>query len=143
MEHRSDIITTTQAPKPIGLFPHAWRAGNLLFLSGQGPGIPGTDRFAGVELDAAGNIVTYDFEAQCRAVFDNVRRILEASGSRWERIVDVTVFLTNMRDDFPVFNRLYTECFRDHPAPPARTTVEINRAPTPIAIELKIIATVE
>lgn len=131
------------APEPIGLFPHARRAGNLLFLSGQGPGIPGSSDFAGVELDEAGEVRSYDFEAQFHAVFANVERILAASGSDIGRIVDITVFLTDIRRDFPLFNQLYRERFRDHPAPPARTTVEINRAPTPIAIELKVIATVD
>ncbi len=123
------------------MYPHARRVGNLLFLSGVGPRARGSREIPGVELDENGEIASYDIEAQCRSVFQNVRYILEESGSAWEKIVDVTVFLTNMKDDFQIYNRIYAEYFKDNL--PCRTTIEINRLPTPIAIELKVIATIE
>lgn len=134
-------IESSRAPEPVGLYPHARRVGNLLFLSGVGPRERGTKQIPGVELDAAGNILSYDIEVQCRSVFNNVRMILEDSGSSWQNMVDVTVFLTNMKDDFATYNRLYAEYFKDNL--PCRTTVEVNCLPTPIAIELKVIATVD
>ena len=130
-----------RAPKPVGAYPHAKRIGNLLFLSGIGPREPGTDAIPGNEYDATGNVVRYDIAEQCRSVFRNVRAVLEDAGSSWERMVDVTVFLTNMRDDFATCNRLYAEHFTGDR--PTRTTVEVSALPTPIAIELKVIATVE
>jgi 2-aminomuconate deaminase len=133
-------ISSNKAPEPVGHYPHARRVGDLLFLSGVGPRERGTAKIPGVELDAAGNIISYDIETQVRSVFQNVRWILEDAGSSWEKIVDVTVFLTNMQDDFPVYNRLWKEYFAVDP--PCRTTLEINCLPTPIAIELKVIATV-
>jgi 2-aminomuconate deaminase len=135
------IITSPRAPEPVGLYPHARRVGNLLFLSGVGPRTRGSAAIPGVELDGAGQIVSYDIEAQCRSVFANVKNILEDAGSSWGQIVDVTVFLTNMKDDFAVYNRLYAEYFAENQ--PCRTTIEVNRLPTPIAIELKVIATIE
>jgi 2-aminomuconate deaminase len=134
-------IHSDKAPEPVGLYPHARRAGNLLFLSGVGPRERGTKKIPGVELDAGGRISSYDIEAQCHSVFRNVKLILEAAGSSWSRIVDVTVFLTNMKDDFPAYNKLWAEYFKENP--PCRTTVEINCLPTPIAIELKVIATID
>ena len=134
----SEFIHSSKAPEPVGLYPHARRVGNLLFLSGVGPRERGTKKIPGVELDAQGKIVSYDIETQCRSVFQNIRYILEDAGSRWEDIVDVTVFLTNMKDDFPVYNKVYAEFFKDNQ--PCRTTLEINCLPTPIAIELKVIA---
>jgi 2-aminomuconate deaminase len=136
-----NIINSSRAPEPVGLYPHARRVGNLLFLSGVGPRARGSREIPGVELDENGEIASYDIEAQCRSVFQNVRYILEESGSAWEKIVDVTVFLTNMKDDFQIYNRIYAEYFKDNL--PCRTTIEINRLPTPIAIELKVIATIE
>jgi 2-aminomuconate deaminase len=133
--------TSPRAPKPVGAYPHARRVGNLLFLSGIGPREPSTDAIPGNEYDSAGNVVRYDIAAQCRSVFRNIRVVLDDAGSTWERIVDVTVFLTNMRDDFATYNRLYAEHFADNR--PTRTTVEVKSLPTPIAIELKVIATVE
>ncbi len=124
----------------MGLYPHARRVGNLLFLSGVGPREKGVKKIPGVELGENGEIVSYDIEAQCRSVFQNVRYILEDSGSSWEQIVDVTVFLTNMKDDFAIYNKIYAEYFAENQ--PCRTTVEINCLPTPIAIELKVIATI-
>ena len=135
------VINSSRAPESVGLYPHARRVGNLLFLSGVGPREKGTKKIPGVELDETGEIASYDIETQCRSVFRNVRYILEDSGSAWENIVDVTVFLTNMRDDFQTYNRIYAEYFAENQ--PCRTTVEINCLPTPIAIELKVIATID
>ena len=135
------IINSSKAPEPVGLYPHARRVGNLLFLSGVGPRERDNKSIPGVELNNAGEIVSYDIETQCRSVFQNVRYILEDAGSAWEKIVDVTVFLTNMTEDFAIYNRIYAEYFAENQ--PCRTTVEINKLPTPIAIELKVIATVE
>lgn len=132
---------STTAPEPVGHYPHARRVGNLLFLSGVGPRKKGTKEIPGVTLDSNGNIRAYDIEAQCRSVFENVRDILESSGARWEQLVDVTVYLTNMKDDFKTYNRLWAEYFANNP--PCRTTLEINCLPTPIAIELKCIAALE
>ena len=131
-------INSSKAPEPVGLYPHARRVGNLLFLSGVGPRTRGQKEIVGVELDKDGNILKYDIEQQCHAVFNNVKYILEDAGLGWENIVDVTVFLTNMKDDFKTYNRLYAEYFKTNL--PCRTTVEINCLPTPIAIELKVIA---
>jgi len=133
-------VDSQKAPEPVGLYPHARRVGNLLFLSGVGPRERGTKKIPGVELDAEGNLVSYDIEAQCHSVFRNVRYILEDAGSSWDKLVDVTVYLTDMKKDFPTYNRLWAEYFKDDP--PCRTTLEINRLPTPIAIELKCIATI-
>ena len=133
------LINSAKAPEPVGLYPHARRVGDLLFLSGVGPRERGTKTIPGVTLDDTGEIVAYDIEAQCRSVFQNVRYILEDAGSRWENIVDVTVFLTNINADFAAYNRIYGEYFAENQ--PCRTTVEINKLPTPIAIELKVIAT--
>lgn len=134
----SQDYSTERAPKPVGLYPHARRAGNLLFLSGLGPREPGTGDVPGLELDGDGNVVSYDMAAQCESVFRNVRAVLESAGARWEDLVDVTVFLTDIPRDFETFNRIYAEHFADNR--PCRTTVEVNRLPTPIAIELKCIA---
>ena len=141
----NERISTNKAPKPVGLYPHARKVGNLLFLSGVGPRTAGSDAtdsvVPGLELDKNGNFISFDFEAQCKSVFDNVRIILEESGSSWDQLVDVTVFLVNMKRDFQIYNRVYAEYFKDNL--PCRTTVEISSLPTPIAIELKCIATIE
>jgi len=134
-----DLINSLKAPEPVGVYPHARRVGNLLFLSGVGPRERGTHIIPGVKLNEDAEIVSYDIETQCRSVFQNVRYILEDAGSSWDKIVDVTVFLTNMKDDFDVYNQVYAECFKNNQ--PCRTTVEVNKLPTPIAIELKVIAT--
>lgn len=134
----SELFDSNRAPEPVGLYPHARRVGDLLFLSGVGPRERGTKTIPGVELNAEGEIVSYDIETQCRSVFQNVRYILEDAGSSWDKIVDVTVFLTNMKADFATYNRIYAEHFAD--SRPCRTTVEISSLPTPIAIELKVIA---
>lgn len=140
-------IESHRAPEPVGAFPHAKRVGNLLFLSGIGPRKRGSKEIPGVTLNADGSIKSYDIEAQCRAVFENVRFVLEDAGSKWENIVDVLVFLTNMKDDFPTYNRLYAEHFAGPAGSgkpnPTRTTIEINCLPTPIAIELKVVATID
>ena len=136
----NEPLNSDRAPKPVGSYPHARCVGDLLFLSGVGPRARDSAKIPGVELDAEGNILSYDIEMQCRSVFENVRLILEDVGSSWEKMVDVTVFLTNMKADFAVYNRVYTEYFAD--VQPCRTTVEINALPTPIAIELKVIATI-
>jgi 2-aminomuconate deaminase len=134
----SDIIRTTMAPAPVGAYPHARRVGNLLFLSGVGPRQPSDNTIPGNVYDARGALVAYDIDAQCRQVFANVRAVLEAAGARWENLVDVTVYLTDMARDFPSYNRLYAEHFAGVDA--ARTTLGITALPTPIAIELKCVA---
>jgi 2-aminomuconate deaminase len=133
-------VDSPRAPEPVGPYPHARRVGNLLFLSGIGPRRRGSREIPGVRLRADGTVESYDIEAQCRAVFENVRLVLEDAGARWEDLVDVTVFLTNMKADFATYNRLYAEHFGG--ARPCRTTVEVTALPTPIAIELKCIAEV-
>ncbi len=136
-----ELLNSPRAPLAVGQYPHARRVGNLLFLSGVGPRKRDSKDIPGVTLDENGNILSYDIEVQCRAVFDNIRYILEDCGSSWDNMVDVTVFLTNMKDDFKTYNRLYAEYFGD--VQPCRTTVEINCLPTPIAIELKVMATID
>jgi 2-aminomuconate deaminase len=137
---KDGAIFSERAPEPVGPYPHARRAGGLLFLSGIGPRTRGSKEIPGVTRDAAGRVVGHDIAVQCRSVFQNVRTVLEDAGSSWERIVDVTVFLTSM-DDFAEYNRVYAEHFKGDR--PSRTTVEINRLPTDIAIELKVIATID
>ena len=141
MQEKENSVNSSKAPEPVGLYPHAKRVGNLLFLSGVGPREKGSKKIPGVELDAAGNIISYDIATQCHAVFQNIKYILEDAGSSWNQIVDVTVFLTNMKDDFKMYNQLWAEYFKENP--PCRTTLEINCLPTPIAIELKVIATID
>lgn len=140
-------VVSSRAPEPVGAYPHAKRVGNLLFLSGVGPRKRGSKEIPGVTLDDKGNIVRYDIEAQCRSCFDNVRAVLEDAGAKWESIVDVLVFLTNMQDDFAAYNHIYAEYFAGPPGSgkpnPTRTTIEINALPTPIAVEVKVIAVME
>lgn len=141
----STKISTDNAPKPVGLYPHARKVGNLLFLSGVGPRTAGSDAndsgVPGLALDHNGNFKSFDFEAQVHSVFANVKAVLEASGSSWNELVDITVFLVDMKRDFHTFNRIYAEYFKENQ--PCRTTLAINSLPTPIAIELKCIATVD
>ena len=137
----ANTINTDNAAKPLGAYPHAKRVGNLLFLSGIGSRSAADNSIPGLELDADGNILKYDIEAECHQVFANVKAVLEASRSSWDKIVDVTVFLTNMKKDFPAYNKIYGDYFKDVQA--CRTTVEVKSLPTPIAIELKVIATVD
>ncbi|WP_267223006.1 RidA family protein [Dyella silvae] len=135
------VVRTEQAPAPVGAYPHARRVGNLLFLSGVGPRTPGSNAIPGNVYDDGGKLTGYDIEAQCRQVFANVRAVLEASGARWEDLVDVTVFLTDMARDFSTYNKLYAEYFAGVDA--CRTTLGITALPTPIAIELKCIAAIQ
>ena len=130
-----------KAPKPVGAYPHARKIGNLLFLSGVGPRKPNTKEIPGVELDEGGKIISHDIATQCHATFENIRTILEESGSNWDNLVDVTVFLTDMMGDFDTYNRIYTDYFKENQ--PCRTTIEVTSLPTPIAIELKCIATID
>lgn len=129
-----------RAPKPVGPYPHARRVGNLLFVSGTGSRTPGTNEIPGNVMDGNGTVVAHDIVKQTRQCFANIRTILEDAGSSWDRIVDVTVFLTDMKRDFAAFNQVYAEYFPSNQ--PARTTVEVGALPTPIHIELKVIATV-
>ena len=129
-----------RAPQAVGLYPHARKIGKLLFLSGVGRRKAGQEKIPGVELDENKNIINYNIETQCHSVFQNIKYILEDAGSSWENIVDVQVFLTNMKDDFKVYNKIYAEYFKENQ--PCRTTIEIKSLPTPIAIELKVIATI-
>lgn len=138
----TEYISSEKAPEPVGPYPHARKVGNLLFLSGVGPRKKGTKEIPGVTLDENKNIVAYNIEEQCHSVFQNVKHVLESSGAKWENLVDVTVFLTNMKKDFPIFNKIYAEYFPDKNTQPCRTTVEVNALPTPIAIELKCIAVI-
>ncbi len=137
----SNIIHTDNASAPLGAYPHARKVGGLLFLSGIGPRNSKDNSIPGLELDKEGNIIKYDIEAECHSVFANVKAVLEASGSEWNKIVDVTVFLTHMKTDFTIYNRIYGEYFKNVQA--CRTTVEVKSLPTPIAIELKVIATLD
>ena len=130
-------VSTEKAPAPVGLYPHARRVGSLLFLSGVGPRLPGSNEIPGNVYAEDGQVSDYDIEAQCRSVFANVRSILEAAGSHWNDLVDVTVYLTDMKRDFSTFNLLYAESFADNQ--PCRTRMEINVLPTAIPIELKCI----
>jgi 2-aminomuconate deaminase len=137
----NETFQSKRAAEPVGAFPHAKRVGNLLFLSGIGPRVRGSKEIPGVTLDSDGNVASYDIEKQCHAVFENVRLVLEDAGAKWNDIVDVTVFLTHMKKDFPIYNKLYADYFAGDGKPnPTRTTVEVTALPTPIAIELKVIA---
>lgn len=136
---KEEIVNTDNAAKPLGAYPHARKAGGLLFLSGIGSRNPVDNMIPGLELDADGNIVKYDMEAECHQVISNVKAVVEAAGSSFDKIIDVTVFLTNMKKDFPVYNKIYAEYFT--PVQACRTTVEVKSLPSPICIELKVIAT--
>lgn len=138
----SDAIRTDTAPAPVGAYPHARRVGDLLFLSGIGPRVPGTDAIPGNIHNPLGVLVAHDIVAQTRQVFANVRAVLEASAAHWEDLVDVTVFLTDMETDFKLYNAIWAEYFPDPATAPCRTTLGITALPTPIAIELKCVARV-
>src|SRR3954464_6651482 len=139
----NESFKSERAPEPVDAFPHAKRVGELLFLSGIGPRVRGTKEIPGVTLDSFGNVVSYDIETQCHTVFENVRLVLEDAGATWQDIIDVTVFLTDMKKDFPTYNRIYAEYFSGAAKPnPTRTTIEVTALPTPIAIELKVIAAI-
>ena len=135
-----ESISTDEAPPPVGAYPHARRVGDLLILSGIGPRPADGGPIPGVEFDGEGNVIDYDIEAQCHAVFANVNAVLDSAGADWNDLVDITVYLTDIPRDFDIFNRIYGEYFSADSGP-CRTTVEVNRLPTPIAIELKCIAT--
>lgn len=136
----SDGIHSTRAPEPVGPYPHAKRAGNLLFLSGVGPRRRGSKEIPGVTLRSDGTVESYDIEAQCRSCFENVRAVVEDAGARWEQVVDVTVYLTDIRRDFAAYNRVYAEHFAGPGNPnPTRTTLGITALPTPIAVEVKAV----
>ena len=137
----NNIRKTENAAKPLGAYPHARKVGNLLFLSGIGSRSAKDNSIPGLQLDANGNIISYDIEAECHSCFANVKAVLEASGSSWDKIVDVTVFLTNMKKDFPQYNKIYADYLGNVEA--CRTTVEVKSLPTPIAIELKVIAIID
>lgn len=141
MADNESIKHSARAPQPVGLYPHARRVGNLLFLSGIGSRSPEGNEIPGNVVDGDGKLVSYDIEAQCHQVFKNVRYVLEDAGSSWEQMVDVTVYLTNMKKDFPIYNKIYAEYFKENK--PCRTTVEVSALPTQIAIELKVVATIE
>lgn len=136
----SDIIRTETAPNPVGAYPHARRVGQLLFLSGIGPRTPGSNAIPGNRYDAQGRLKDYDIVTQAHSVFANVRAVLEASHCRWEWLVDVTVYLTDMSRDFQAYNGVWAEYFPDINKAPCRTTLGISALPTPIAIELKCVA---
>lgn len=137
---KNEKISTEKAPEPVGAYPHARRVGDLLFLSGVGPRRPGTKDIPGVHMDVGGRILSYDIETQTESVIHNIRVILEASGSSLEKVVDVQVFLTDMKRDFKKFNEVYARHFAAIGA--TRTTIEVGALPTPIAVEFKVIATV-
>jgi len=134
----NQIINSERAPEPVGAYPHARRIGDFLFLSGVGPRERGQKKIPGVTLDDNGNVLEYDIRVQTESVFRNIRYVIEDAGGTWENIVDVTVFLTNMQKDFPIVNALYAEYFAGVNA--CRTTIEIGALPTPIAVELKVVA---
>ncbi len=137
----STSFESSRAPEPVGAYPHARRVGDLLFLSGVGPRQRGASTIPGVTLNDAGEIVEYNIAAQCESCFANVRAVLEDAGASWNDIVDVQVFLTNMKRDFKTFNSIYATHFAGEGKPnPTRTTIEVGALPTPIAVELKVIA---
>ncbi len=140
MTDNQNSVNTDKAPAPVGLYPHARKVGDLLFMSGIGPRKPGSGEIPGLERSPMGNWTVFDAEAQIRSVFENVKIVLEESGSSWDQLVDVTVFLTDMKRDFDLYNQIYAEYFQSNR--PCRTTVEIKSLPTPIIIELKCIATI-
>jgi 2-aminophenol/2-amino-5-chlorophenol 1,6-dioxygenase alpha subunit len=120
-------LITEKAPPPVGPYPHARKVGGFLFLSGIGPRKPKT-----------GEIPTGGIEVETRAAIENVRAILEEGGSSLDKVIDVTVYLTNIDRDFPTFNRVYGEYFAKNQ--PTRTTVGVEALPTKISIELKVVA---
>lgn len=140
MTGRDDAVISGRAAEPVGPYPHARRVGDLLFLSGIGPRERGISAIPGVTQDSTGAVVARDFDVQARATFANVRAVMDAAGAGWDDIVDVTVFLTHMDEDFDALNRIWEDQFPDEATRPCRTTVEVNRLPTPIDIELKVIA---
>ena len=134
----NNITYSNKAPEPVGDYPHARRVGDFIYLSGIGPRVYGKKEIPGVVLDENKNVLTYDFEKQCHSVFKNVKNVLLDAGLDWDDLIDVTVYLTNMKDDFKIYNRIYKDYFKKNK--PCRTTLGISSLPTPIAIELKCIA---
>lgn len=134
------VIQAGNAPKAVGLYPHARRVGQMLYLSGIGPRDARNNSIPGNVHDDDGRLIGYDIVKQCHSVFANVRAVLEASGARWEDLVDVTVYLTDMAADFRAYNAVWAEYFPDAAKAPCRTTLGITALPTPIAIELKCLA---
>lgn len=137
---KSGVISTSKAPPPVGAYPHARRANGFVFLSGVGPRKPGTKDIPGVHMDAMGKVLSYDVVAQTESVIENIKIILKEAGSSFEKIIDVQVFLTDMKNDFPAYNQTYAKHFAKIQA--TRTTIEVGALPTPIAVEFKVIATV-
>jgi len=131
-------IESSKAAEPVGKFPHAKRVGSLLFLSGIGPRVRGQKEIPGVTLNSNNEVINYDIKTQTHGVFENVKLVLEDAGLRLSDLVDVTVFLTNMKVDFKAFNSIWAEYFPN--SGPCRTTVQVGALPTPIAIEFKCIA---
>ena len=131
-------VVSSKAPEPVGPYPHARRVGDFIFVSGMGPRRPGSREIPGVFQDAMGRVTSYDIETQTRSTIENIRLVLEDAGASLDDVVDVSVFLTNMKDDFSTFNRVYGEYFAK--IGPTRTTVEVLSLPTPIGVELKVIA---
>ncbi len=136
-------VHADSAPSPVGNYPHARRVGNLLLLSGIGPRDAVTDAILGNVHDAEGHLLSYDIDSQTRAVFANVRTVLQASAAEWTDLVDVTIYLTDMARDFRAFNQVWAEYFPDPDSAPCRTTLGISALPTPIAIELKCVAAIK
>ncbi|MCO5143694.1 MAG: RidA family protein [Oligoflexia bacterium] len=137
MEKKQNIVQSESAPEPVGAYPHARREGDFLFLSGVGPRAKGKKEIPGVNVQKDGSII-HDIPLQTRSVIENVKTILESSGSSLDHIVDIQVFLTDMKSQFSAFNKVYEEYFKDIQA--TRTTVEVGSLPTPIAVEFKVIA---
>lgn len=137
---KCDQVMAKEAPAPVGAYPHARKFGDLLFLSGVGPRQAGATKIPGVELNEQGDVISYDVEVQTQAVIDNIATILKASGSSLEKVIDIQVFLTNMKEDFKKFNEVYAKTFASIGA--TRTTVEVGSLPTPIAVEFKVIASI-
>ncbi len=132
------IISTSKAPEPVGAYPHARIANGFVFISGVGHRKPGTKEIPGVHMDVHQRILSYDVKVQTESVNENIKIILEEAGSSFDKIIDVQVFLTNMKKDFKDFNEVYAHHFRKIQA--TRTTIEVGALPTPIAVEFKVIA---
>jgi 2-aminomuconate deaminase len=134
----NEKVMSKRAPEPVGPYPHARRVGDFIFVSGMGPRRPGTKEIPGVNQNALGKVTSHDIEVQTRATIENIRAVLKEAGADLVDVVDVSVFLTHMKDDFALFNRVYGEYFAK--VGPTRTTVEVSSLPTSIAVELKVVA---
>jgi 2-iminobutanoate/2-iminopropanoate deaminase len=122
-----EAISSDGAPKAIGPYSPAVRAGNLLFVSGQVPIDPAT-----------GNMIDGDVSAQSRRVFDNIGALLKAAGLSFSNVVRTTVFLADM-NDFAAMNAVYATYFSE--PYPARATVQVARLPKDARVEIDVIAT--